>query len=107
MRSQRQASRRDLMRTAAAAGAALGGLTILGPNAKGAGKSFKVALIGCGGRGNGALRQHLAAGKTLGLEINLVATADYFKDSAERAGVKFSKRNVAKCSAARRDVLLS
>lgn len=89
MRSQRQASRRDLMRTAAAAGAALGGLTILGANAKGAGKSFKVALIGCGGRGNGALRQHLAAGKTLGLEINLVATADYFKDRAERAGKPF------------------
>ncbi len=85
-------SRRNFMRTAATAGAALGGLTILGATAKGQGKTIKVGLVGCGGRGSGALRQHLEAAKilndkmNLGINIEVVATADYFKKSAERTG---------------------
>ena len=82
---RRSLSRRDFMRGAAAAG----GLAILGATAKGAGKTFKVGLIGCGGRGNGALAQHVQAGKTLGLNIQVVAAADYFKDRAERTGAKY------------------
>ena len=77
-------SRRDFMRGAAA----VGSMVILGSTAKGAGKTFKVGLIGCGGRGNGAIAQHVAAGKTLGLSIQVVATADWFKDRAERTGAK-------------------
>ena len=83
-RQGRAVFRRDFMRGAAAAG----GLAILAATAKGAGKSFKVGLIGCGGRGSGALAQHVAAGKTLGLEIQVGATADWFKDRAERTGKK-------------------
>jgi len=85
-------SRRDFMKGAMAAGAAFGGLTLLGATAKGAGKAFKVALIGCGGRGRGALAQHVDAAKilndklNLGIDIKVVATADYFKDRAEQCG---------------------
>jgi predicted dehydrogenase len=73
----------------AGAGAVVG-LTLLGaggPRAlAAAGKSYKVGLVGCGGRGNDALKQHLEAGTKLGLEVKVVATADYFKDRAEKTG---------------------
>jgi predicted dehydrogenase len=76
----------------AAAGSALGAFTVLGATAKGQGKTFRVALIGCGGRGRGALGQHLNAANilnkalSLGLDMKVVATGDYFKDRAEQAG---------------------
>ena len=75
-------SRRDLLRAAVAAGP----LAILGATAKGAGRRLKVGLVGCGYRGSGALKQHVQAGKLLGVEIEAVATADYFRDRAERVG---------------------
>jgi len=80
--------RRDFLRTTAA----VGGLVILGSTAKGAGKTFKVGLIGCGGRGRDALRQHVEAGRILnarpglGLDVRASATADWFKDRADQAG---------------------
>jgi predicted dehydrogenase len=45
---------------------------------------IKVALIGCGGRGTGALGQFLAACKILGAEAEVVALADAFEDRAKR-----------------------
>ena len=88
-------TRRDLMKSAVSAGAALGGFAILGGTAKGAGRVFKVGLIGCGGRGSGAIRQHVEAAKVLrekaGLDIDVqvVATCDWFKDKAVRAGQRY------------------
>jgi len=85
-------SRRDFMRGAAAAGAVFGGFTILGATARGQGKALKVGLIGCGGRGRGALAQHVDAAKVLndklnlGIDLQVVATADWFKDRAEQCG---------------------
>ena len=90
MEKNRGVSRRDFMRSAASAGAAIGGLTILGATAKGQGKTFKVGLIGCGGRGRGALGFNLQAAKTLGMTVQVVGMADYFKDRAEAAGKKHS-----------------
>ena len=81
--------RRDLMRSAVGAGAALGAFTILGATARGKPRTIKVGLIGCGGRGNGALSFNVQAGKTLGVEVQVVATADWFKDRAERTGKKY------------------
>jgi predicted dehydrogenase len=80
------------MRAAARTGVAAAGLTLLGATAKGAGKTYRVALIGCGGRGNDALNQHVAASKVLndalnlGITIQVVAIGDYFKDRAEATG---------------------
>ena len=45
---------------------------------------IKVALIGCGGRGTGALAQFIAACKLLGAEAEVVALADAFEDRAMR-----------------------
>jgi predicted dehydrogenase len=67
---------------------------ILGATAKGTGKTFKVGLLGCGGRGNGALRQSVEAGKILGFNVEVVGTADYFKDRAEKTGSLYSLPSV-------------
>lgn len=85
-RSETSISRRKFLRMTAAAGTAAGALMILAATAKGQGRIFKVGLIGCGGRGKGALAQNVAAGKTLGFNVQVVALADYFKDRAEAAG---------------------
>ncbi|MHC4205899.1 MAG: Gfo/Idh/MocA family protein [Planctomycetota bacterium] len=79
-------SRRDFVRTALGTGVALSAPTIVGATAKGRGKTFKIGLIGCGGRGRGAAAGSLEAGKILGFNVQVVATADYFKDRAVRAG---------------------
>jgi myo-inositol 2-dehydrogenase / D-chiro-inositol 1-dehydrogenase len=51
--------------------------------AQGAPRVFKVAVVGCGGRGSGALKNSIAAAKQLGQEVKLVATADYFIENAK------------------------
>jgi len=79
-------SRRDFVRTALGTSVALSAPTILGATAKGKGKTFKIGLIGCGGRGRGAAAGALDAGKILGFNVQVVATADYFKDRAVQAG---------------------
>ena len=52
-------------------------------------QEMKVALIGCGGRGNGALKDAMEAAKINGLSMTLVATADWFKDRAEGTGKEY------------------
>jgi len=89
MKEKHSGSRHGLMKGAVSAGAAIGAFTILGATAKGQGKGFKVGLIGCGGRGGGALGNHMAAAKQVGLDSKVVATCDYFKGKAEGAGKKY------------------
>ena len=81
-------SRRDFIKASAAVSLAAMGVGANRMYAAGAGK-IRVGLIGCGGRGNGALENNLSAGKHIGREMEVVATADWFKDRAEGAG----KRN--------------
>ena len=80
-------SRRDFIKTSAAVSLAAMGVGTNRIFAAGSDK-FRVALIGCGGRGNGALSNCLAAGKHIGREMEVVATADWFKDRAVGAGKK-------------------
>ena len=83
-------SRRDFVRTTLSAGLALNAPNLLGANEKGEGKTFKIALIGCGGRGLEAAKDSLEAGPRLGFNVKLVAIADYFKERALRAGQRFN-----------------
>jgi len=87
MEKQGGGARRDFLGTAVGTAA---GLTILGATAKGQGKVFKVGLIGCGGRGGGAVRNCIEAGKTLNVEVRVAALADAMKDRAQgcQAGLK-------------------
>jgi predicted dehydrogenase len=85
MKEQTRMSRRDFVQTALGASVALSAPCVIGA-ARGQGRVFKVGLIGCGGRGRGAAAGALEAGKILGFDVRVVATADYFKERALQAG---------------------
>jgi len=59
-------------------------------------RKLKVAVIGCGGRGSGAIGNHMEAVKvineklSLGLEVQVVATADINAGSAQNLGKKYN-----------------
>src|SRR5262245_45442741 len=75
------ATRRDFLRTSAAA---LAGGTLASPlpQVHAAGKAvLRVGLIGCGGRGTGAAAQALKADK----EVQLVAMGDAFEDRVRQS----------------------
>jgi myo-inositol 2-dehydrogenase/D-chiro-inositol 1-dehydrogenase len=83
-----QLSRRDFVQTAVGAGLVLGGGAMLRARAQ-EGRTHKIALIGCGGRGRGAVTGALEAAKVLGVNVQVVALADYFEDRAHKAGEQF------------------
>ncbi len=74
-------SRREFVKGAAAISASSllvnpGAVFAAGP------ETIKLGLIGCGGRGSGALENCIAAAKHLGLNTEVVALADYFMERA-------------------------
>ena len=91
-KTEDKVTRRDFVKGAVAAGVAAGSFRILNASPKGGGRSFKVGLIGCGGRGGGAISDHLRAAKALntalnvGIECKPWAFADWSKGKAERYG---------------------
>jgi len=94
-KSVSKSSRRDFLKTSAvAAGTALS-FSAPAALAQETKRTFKVALIGCGGRGNGALANHIEAAKYLNeklgwnLQIEVVAAADWFQGKAESAGKRY------------------
>jgi predicted dehydrogenase len=90
-------NRRSFLGTTTLVGASLAANSLFAANSPLAGaKKVKVGLVGCGGRGNGALDNFLAACKILGIEAELVATGDAFQASAESTGKKFGLE-AAKC----------
>lgn len=88
-------TRRDFLK----ASAGIAALTIAGApfiKAQPAKRVFKVALIGCGGRGSGALNDHIEAAKWLNeklglnIEIQVVAVGDYFMGKARGVGKRYN-----------------
>ena len=82
--------RRDFVSTMALSGLALAAAPAI---LKGQGtfpSKIKVALIGCGGRGTGALGQFIAACKLLGIEPEVVALADAFEDRVQKLGKTYN-----------------
>jgi myo-inositol 2-dehydrogenase / D-chiro-inositol 1-dehydrogenase len=97
MTNKQMPSRRDFLKgsTAAVAGAALvGGLNISRTAHAAGGDQIKIALIGCGGRGNGAVTDSLSADPA----VKVIAVADAFEDRAQKTADRlrnhkeFSKR---------------
>jgi predicted dehydrogenase len=76
-------SRRKFINNVAIAGAVVSAAPLFNIHAQGAGKKFRIGLIGCGGRGTGAVGNIIAAAKVLGHEIEVVSAADFFQDRAE------------------------
>jgi len=88
-----EVTRRDFMKSAAVAGAALGNVGILHAQAK---KPMNAVVIGCGGRGSGAGKNFLDACKAVGVEGKIVAVADVFEEKAKR-GMKNFELPESKC----------
>ena len=68
-------TRRDFVKAAAVSAAAVSTFNILGAQTVNgiSTQKAKVGLIGCGGRGNGALDQFLQACKILGIEVEALS----------------------------------
>ncbi len=79
-------NRRSFLGSSALVGAGLVAQSALGQSASGGSKKIKFGLIGCGGRGKGAVKNFMEACKLLGLEPELVATADAFSKPSLAAG---------------------
>ena len=86
-------NRRDFLKTSAA----VGGVAVAGNLAAGAfaagNDTIKVGLIGCGGRGKGAVKDILNAEERINKDapkLEIVAVADVFKDRAQNAVKTFS-----------------
>jgi predicted dehydrogenase len=81
-----QVTRRDFLKGTAAAAAttALAGVGTHYVYAAGSG-TIKVGLIGCGGRGNGALGNCLEAAQRSGADVEVVAFGDLWPDRAKGA----------------------
>ncbi len=82
-------NRRSFLGNTTLLGAGLAASSVFGQVGSVGSKKIKVGLIGCGGRGNGAINNFMEACKILGIEAELVATGDVFKDKAEAAGKRF------------------
>jgi predicted dehydrogenase len=88
--SENNNTRRDFLKgtTAAMAGAALAGSLGISRSAHAAGSDvIKVALIGCGGRGSGAVENCMDADPA----IKVVAVADAFEDKAKKCAERLRK----------------
>ena len=81
-------SRRGFIKNAAALGVVAQAVPFISVRAQGAPKKIKVGLVGCGGRGTGALGNFIEAAKLVGVEIEVLGLADVFKEKAVGLGKK-------------------
>ncbi|MGQ9822646.1 MAG: Gfo/Idh/MocA family oxidoreductase [Thermogutta sp.] len=78
------ASRRSFLKSSAIlGGAAMTGLNLSRAVHAAGSDVIKVCLVGCGGRGNGAVRDNLKAAQEAGLKVQVVAVADAFEARAK------------------------
>jgi myo-inositol 2-dehydrogenase / D-chiro-inositol 1-dehydrogenase len=87
-------NRRDFLKTTAAVGAVVASSSAL--YAAGGGDTIKVGLIGCGGRGKGAVKDILRAEQHLNKDnpkVEIVAVADAFDDQVKNAIGAFRSTN--------------
>ncbi len=80
-------NRRSFLGNATLLGASLAASSAFGITGA-APKKLKVGVIGCGGRGTGAVKDFIEACKILGIEAEVTATGDAFKDKADTLGKK-------------------
>ena len=86
-------SRRSFLKTSAVATGAAVLSNIAANNVFAAGTdTFKVGLIGCGGRGKGAVNDCVNGAKHVGAKVEIVAVGDLFEEQAKGAKKTFSEK---------------
>ncbi|MCC6681592.1 MAG: Gfo/Idh/MocA family oxidoreductase [Phycisphaeraceae bacterium] len=87
----RGVSRRTFLQSSAAAAAmtVIPGWMGSTAYAQSGGTVLKLATVGCGGRGKGAMANAIEAAGQLGIQAKVVAVCDYFADRTNEAGDKF------------------
>lgn len=88
--------RRSFLGNTTLAGIGLAAVPAFAIETPSAARKVKVALIGCGGRGAGAMKNFFDACKILGIEVEVTAVGDAFKEKAEALGSKYGL-NPDKC----------
>ncbi|MGQ9505216.1 MAG: Gfo/Idh/MocA family oxidoreductase [Thermogutta sp.] len=85
MSNTSKTSRRSFLETSAVVGGAatLSSLNLARTVHAAGSDVMKVCLVGCGGRGNGAVRDHLKAASEAGIKVQVIALADAFEDRAK------------------------
>ena len=99
-------NRREFVKNATALSA--GSMLVSANNLFAAGsQKMKVALIGCGGRGKGALRDFKNAARHLHIQAEIVALSDFFPSRAKEAAqqFKFSEERCISGATAYKDVM--
>jgi predicted dehydrogenase len=86
--------RRDILRTSVAGAALLASYGRIGAAQGAASDEIRIGLVGCGGRGTGAVRNLLENDPIA--NVKLVAMGDLFKDSLDDSFKNLQKRNIAK-----------
>ncbi len=85
-------SRRGFVKGLAVAGLALQAAPLWGQKKSGGAKparKLRIGLVGCGGRGRGAIRNLIEAAPIAGAEVEVVAITDVFEAATARAGEAF------------------
>ncbi len=85
-------SRRGFVKGLAVAGLAMQAVPLWAQKKSGAAKparKLKIGLVGCGGRGRGAIRNLIEAAPIAGAEVEVVAITDVFAEATEKAGEAF------------------
>ena len=87
-------SRRDFLKTAAAAavGTGIAGRDIITGAYAGGNDAIRIGLIGCGGRGTGAVNDALGSAEG----VTLVAMGDMFRDRLDESRKKLTERHAGK-----------
>ena len=85
----KQLNRRSFLGNSTLAGATVLAGSAFAQNTAGGSKKLKFVIIGCGGRGTGAVKNFMEACKIVGVESELVAAADAFKPKAEALAGKY------------------
>lgn len=89
-------NRRSFLGNSTLAGATVLAGSAFAQNTAGGSKKLKCVIIGCGGRGTGAVKNFLEACKIVGVQGELVATADAFKAKSEKLGKAYGL-DASKC----------
>jgi myo-inositol 2-dehydrogenase / D-chiro-inositol 1-dehydrogenase len=89
MINSEEISRRSFINQIAVTGAAISAAPLFNIHAQGAARKFRVGVIGCGGRGRGAIKDILTAAGMLGHTAEIVTVADFFPERATAVGKEY------------------